>query len=180
MMVFLWRSCHRKWGTYMGVMLWDSSTSVRDKKQRKGKITGFLCEESLGSWRDWESHTCALALPHGYVLPLPRPLAPQGWLLSMQVMVSLLRCIAFTSSGSLGVWDGLCLEITSISVQAGWVCLPPFSLYRIQAHYLHARSFSGVWCWAAWALGCFIPCFLTLTFIIPRIWDIIIYARFIF
>lgn len=122
-MLFLLRSCHRKWGSYVGVMLWDSSTSVRDKKQRTGKITGFLCEENLGSWRDWENHTHALALPHGYVLPLPRPLAPQGWLLGMQVMVSFL-CIAFTSSGSPGGL-GWAVFGDNEHICESWVDLPP-------------------------------------------------------
>lgn len=164
----------RKWGSCGGGMLGDSWTSVRDKKQRKGKTAGLLCEESFGSWRVWGSHTCALALLHGCVLPLPRPLSPQGCLISMPGMVSLLRYIAFTSSGSLGVWDGLCLEITS------WMGLPPsFSLHRMQAHHVPLRCFSGAWCQAAWALGSFIPCFLALTFIVSRIWDIIIYVLFI-
>lgn len=122
MMVLLWRSCHRKWSSCVGVIMWDLPISIRDKKQRKGKITGFVCEESLGSWRDWESHMCALALPHGCVLPLPRPLSPQGCL-SMQVTVSLLRCTAFTCSGSLAVWDGLFADKEHIC--ASWVGLPP-------------------------------------------------------
>lgn len=45
----------------------------------------------------------------------------------MQVTVSPPRCIAFPHPGSLGVWDGLCLEVTSLSLQAGWVFVPPSS-----------------------------------------------------
>lgn len=122
-MLFHWRSWYRKWGSCVGVMLWDSSTSVRDKKQRKGKITGFLWKEILGIWRNWESRMCALALPHGCALPLPRPLSPQGCLASMCMMVSLLRGIAFTSSGSPGVWDGLFGENEHIC--PSWVGLSP-------------------------------------------------------
>lgn len=175
-MAFLGRSHHRKCGSCVGVILGDWSTSARDKKRRKGKTTGFLCEENLRSWRNWESYLCALALPHGCVLPLPKPLSPQGCLISVRVMVSFLRCIALTSPGSLGVWDGLCLVITSRSAPAGWVCLPSFCLYRMQAHICTLDCSSGAWCWAAWAFGSFIPCFLTLTFIVSWIWDIIIYV----